>query len=98
MLLFGLALGEEVYAAVIVFLDPLLGEAAVFDFGEQLLHCFAGFIGDDTRPRSIVAVFGGIADGVTHVTEAAAIDQIDDEFEFVQTFEVSDFGLIAGFG
>ena len=42
-------------------------------------------------------MFGCVADGVAHVAEAAAIDQVDDELQFVQAFEVGDFGLIAGF-
>jgi hypothetical protein len=36
-------------------------------------------------------------DAVAHVGEAAAIDEIDDELEFVKDFEVGALGLIAGF-
>ena len=97
VLLFGFASGEEIGAALVVFLDPFFGEAAVLDFGEKLLHGFAGFLGDDARAGGVVAVFGGVADGIAHVAEAAAIDQIDDEFEFVEALEVGDFGLVAGF-
>src|ERR1700756_4718972 len=98
ILLFGFALGEEIDAAIFVFLNPFLGETSVFDFGEELLHGFAGFVSDDARACGVVAVFGGVADGIAHVAEAATVDEIDDELQFVETFEVSDFGLIAGFG
>src|SRR5262249_57815764 len=59
MLLLSLALGEEVRATLIIFLDPFLGEAAVFDFGEKLLHGLAGFLGDDSWASSVIPAFGG---------------------------------------
>ena len=47
-------------------------------------------------PRNVVAPLGGVGDGVAHVGQAAAIDQVDDELELVQDFEVGALGLIAG--
>ena len=41
-------------------------------------------------------MFGGVADGIAHVAEAAAINQINDQLQLVHAFEISDFGLIAG--
>jgi len=35
---------------------------------------------------------------VAHVAEAAAINQVDDEFQFVQAFEVGNFRLVSSFG
>ena len=96
LLLLGPALSQEIGAAFFVFLDPGFGEAAIADFREELLHGFAGLRGDDARTGMIVAVLGGIADGITHVAEATAVNQIDDELEFVETFEVGNFRLIAG--
>src|SRR5579862_2334135 len=98
VLLFGFTLGQEADAAIVVFGDPLLGKAAVLDFGQELFHGFTGFVGDDARASRVVAVFGGIANGVAHVAEATAVDEIDDQFEFVEALEVGDFGLIARFG
>ena len=49
-------------------------------------------------PSGVVALLGGIADGVAHVAQAAAVDQVNDELEFVHAFEVGDLGLVAGFG
>jgi len=63
----------------------------------SFLHFVARLLGDDARAGCVVAVFGGITDGVAHVAEAAAVDEVDDEFQFVQAFEIGDFRLIAGF-
>src|SRR5579862_5575695 len=76
VLLFGFTPGQEADAAVVVFGDPLLGKAAVLDFGEELFHGFTGFVGDDARASRVVAVFGGVANGVAHVAEATAVDEI----------------------
>ena len=42
--------------------DPLLGEFAGLDFGEDLLHFGAGLLVDDARAAGVVAVLGGVAD------------------------------------
>ena len=94
--LLALARGQEIRAARFVFRDPFLSKAAVADFGEDLAHFFARFLRDDARAGGVVAVFGGVADGIAHVAEAAAIDEVDDKLEFVHALEVGDFGLIAG--
>ena len=46
----------------------------------------------------VVAPLGGVGDGVAHVLEAAAIHEVDDEFELVEDLEVGEFGLVAGLG
>ena len=94
--LFRFSLGEEIGAALFVFCDPVLCEAAIADFRQELFHVFARLLRDDARARHVVAVLGGVADRVAHVAEPAAIDKIDDELQFVQALEVSDFGLIPG--
>ncbi len=86
----------EVLPAGLVLLDPVFGERAVLDFGEELLHLGAGGVGDDARAGGVVAVLGGVADGVAHVGEAAAIHEVDDQLELVQALEVGDLRLIAG--
>ena len=44
-----LALGEEVLATILAVLgDPLLGEAAVLDLLEHLVHLALGLLGDQT--------------------------------------------------
>ncbi len=48
-------------------------------------------------PDDVVAPLRRIGDGVAHVGQAAAIDEIDDQLELVEHFEVGALGLIAGF-
>src|SRR3712207_8966756 len=44
----------------------------------------------------VVAVLGGIADRVAHVLQPTFVDEIDDQLELVQAFEVGDLRLIPG--
>src|SRR6266403_266348 len=96
--LLAMASGEEVGAALFVFFDPGFGETAVANFRENLAHFFAGLFSDDARPSGVVALLGSVADGIAHVAKAAAVDQINDELGFVETFEIGDLRLIARFG
>ncbi len=48
-------------------------------------------------PADVIAPFRGVADGVAHVSQSAAVDQIHNQLELVQHFEVGALGLIAGF-
>lgn len=60
-------LGVEEGAAVLVLGDPLAGEHAVLDVGEDSLHVLLGLlIGQDTGTGDILAVLGGVGDGVVH--------------------------------
>src|SRR5438477_9161281 len=93
ILLFGFALGEKILAAIFVFLDPFFGEAAVANLRQEFFHFIASLLGHDARACGVVTVLRGIADGVAHVAEAAAIDEIYDKFEFVEAFEIGDFRL-----
>ena len=40
-------------------------------------------------------MLGGVADRIAHVTEPAAIDKVDDQFQLVHALEIGDLGLIA---
>ncbi len=60
------------------------------------LHRLAAFVVDDARAGDVVAPLRGVGDGVAHVSQAAAIDEVDDELELVEHFEVGALGLIAG--
>src|ERR1700682_4453946 len=96
MRLLAVAGGKKMGATLFVFFDPFSCKAAVADFGENLAHFFARFLGDDSRSGGIVALFGGVAHGIAHVAEATTVNEVDDEFEFVHALEVGHFGLIAG--
>src|SRR4029434_9186219 len=81
MLLLCFPLGKEVGAAVVVFLYPLFREAAFLTFRQELLDRFASFVGDDARASGVVALFGGVADGVAHVAKASAVNEVAYEID-----------------
>src|SRR6266446_10612361 len=96
-MLLALARGQEVGATLFIFFDPSLGKTAVANLREDLAHLFPRLLGDDARPSGIITLFGGIADGVAHVAEAAAVNQVHDEFELMHAFEIGDLWLVARF-
>ena len=62
---------------------------------QDLLHLGARLFGDHARAARVVAVFRGVRNRVTHVAEAALVDQIDDQLHFVQALEIGHFGRVA---
>jgi len=93
----GLTSRLELWQPRLIFGDPLLCELSILDVRKQGLHRLAGFVGDDLLARHVVAVLGRIADLISHVVQPAAIHQIDDQLEFMETLEVRNFRLIARF-
>ena len=92
------ALSEEVdlAAAVGAHLGQELGsEGAVLDLGQDLLHLLAGLRGDEALAGAVVAVLSGVGDGVTHLGEAALVDEVNDELHLVAGLEVGHLGLVA---
>src|SRR5260370_75065 len=97
VLLLALTRRQEVGAALFVLFDPGFCETAVADLREDLAPLFSRLLGDDARSGGIITLLGSIADGIAHVAEAAAVNQVNDELEFVEAFEVGDLGLVACF-
>src|SRR2546425_1061325 len=95
--LLAMASSEEVGATLLVLFDPGFRKAAVADFRENLAHFLASLFRDDARPSGVVALLGSVADGIAHIAEAATVDQINDELEFVEALEIGDLGLVARF-
>ena len=71
------------------------GKLTRLNFGEDFLHLLARLGIDDARAAGVIAVFGCVGNRETHVAEAAFIDEVDDQLELVQTFEVGDLGRVA---
>src|SRR4051812_12311278 len=92
----GLVEALEVLQAVLVLGTPFLRELAGLDLGEDPLHLGLGLLVDDARAAGEVAVLGGVADAVAHVTEAALVDQVDDQLHLVDALEVSHLRRVAG--
>src|ERR1700722_6180579 len=95
----GAALHQRVVdgAAGLVLGDPFLREHAALDFAEDFLHLGAGLLGDDAFAAGDVAVLRGVADREAHAADARFVDEIDDEFHFMQTFKISHLGSVTGF-
>src|SRR5207244_9944358 len=77
--------------------DPLLGERARRDLGEDPLHLHPGLVGDDAGTACEVAVLGRIRDRVVHVLEPALVQQVHDQLQLMEALEVRDLRLVAGF-
>src|SRR5579863_3927073 len=92
----GLAHGREAGAACLVFQYPACGKGAILDFAQDAAHLVARAFVNDARAGDIVAKFGGVTDGVTHVAHAALVHQIHDQLHLVHALEVGDFRLVAG--
>src|SRR5580700_11842926 len=88
----------ELLAAGVLVFEEALGEGAVLDVLQDPLHGLLHFRSDDARTGDVVTPLGGVGDGVAHVFEAAAVEEVDDELELVEDFEVGKLRLVAGLG
>src|SRR5271156_2370428 len=77
MLLGFLAQLAEVRQPGAVFGDPLVGEFARLDVGEQILHRLARGSTDHALAARHIAVLGRVTDRVPHVGDAALVDEVD---------------------
>ncbi len=48
-------------------------------------------------PVEVLTVFGGVADGVIHIGNAALVHKIHDELHLVQTLEICHLRRVTGF-
>ncbi|HET9387630.1 MAG TPA: hypothetical protein VFO67_21020 [Gemmatimonadales bacterium] len=78
--------------------DPLFGKCAAADVRQQALHFLTHGGRDDALTPGQITILGGVADRMPHEAEAAPIDQIDDQLQLVETFEVRHLGRVPGFG
>src|SRR5205823_6580082 len=93
VVLFALASCQEIGTTFFIFFHPGLCETAVADLREDFAHLLARLLGDDAWPCGVIALFGSVAYGIAHIAEAAAVDQVNDELEFVETFEIGNLRL-----
>src|SRR6266516_3775789 len=80
------------------FRDPFFRERPAADVGEQPPHLLTHRRADDAVAARQIAVFGGIADRMPHEAETAAVDEIHDELQLVQTLEVRHLRRVPGVG
>src|SRR5690606_22708345 len=80
-----------------VFQNEVLGIFAGLDVLQALAHSGAGLVGDDARAGDVLAVFRVVGNGVVHVGDAALVDQVHDQLQFMQALEVRHFRCVPGF-
>jgi len=80
----------------LVLKHPFGGELAALDLGQDLRHSPAALGTDHPRPAGQPPELGGVADRIVHPRQPPLVNEIDDQLEFMQTFEIGDLRLIAG--
>ena len=88
--------GLEARLVDAVLQHPVAGEASALDIGQHAAHLGLGLVGDDARAGDVLAVFGGVADRVVHIGDAALVNEVDDQLHFVQALEIGHLGGVAG--
>ena len=81
---------------VVHVLDPLAGELAGLDVGEDRLHLLAHVLVDHALAARVVAELGRVRDRVAHAGEPVLVHQVDDQLQLVEALVVGDLGRVAG--
>jgi CDP-diacylglycerol--serine O-phosphatidyltransferase len=89
--------GNQGWCTRLVFQDEALRVFAGLDVFQALTHRVLGIFGHDTRTGDIFAVLCIVRNRVIHVGDTAFVNQIDDQFQLVQTLEIRHFRCIASF-
>ena len=76
---------------------PTLLRTGLLNFAQDLLHFLFCLFGHYPRTASDITILGRRADGIPHIGNAALIDQVHDQFYFMQALEIGHFRGIAGF-
>ena len=78
-----------------IFQNPLTGELSRLDFVENTLHFGPGFLRNHAWSAAVVTVLGSIGHAVSHIVQTTLVEQVDDQFQFMQAFEVGHFRLVS---
>ncbi len=78
-----------------VFQNEFAGEGPGLDLGQDALHLMPGIVGDDAPAPGDIAVLGGGGNPVPHARNALLVDQVHDQFHFVETLKIGHLGLVA---
>src|SRR5215211_4316496 len=74
---------QESRQAGLILQNPLLRELPALDVREYVAHLFSDILVYELRPGGVVAVLGGVRDGVAHPGEPALVDEVHDQLELV---------------
>ena len=69
--------------------DEVLGILTRLNARQHLAHGVLGVLGDDLRTRDVLAILGIVRNRIIHIADTAFVHQVDDQLQFMQTFEVS---------
>ena len=72
-----------------------LGEGAILNIGQDILHALLGIGINNARARNVAAKLGSIRYRVVHVGDAALKHQVHDELHLVQHLKVGHFWLVS---
>src|SRR5262249_14093608 len=81
----------------LVFKYPLFGELALLNFTQDLLHFQFRLLRHYARTPGNITILGRSTDRIPHIGNATLVDQIHDQFYFVQALEISHLRGVAGF-
>ena len=80
---------------ILRFANPFLRELAALDVLERRRHALCDRAIDDLRANGEITPLRRGRNARTHSGDASFMNEIDDEFQFVQTFEVGQLGRVA---
>ena len=72
-------------------------ELSGLDFFQDAPHFRFRFFRDDARTAGNTTIFSSIRHGVPHIGDTAFVEEIDDQLQFVQTFEVGHLRCVTRF-
>ena len=95
------ALGAQLFQLLIAALnvgEQALGEGAVLNIGQDVPHALLCARINQAGARQVATELGGVRDRIVHVRNTAFEHEVDNEFHFVQAFEVGHLRLVASLG
>src|SRR5258706_61920 len=74
---------QEFVTAALVLVDPLFSELTGLNLRQNLFHLVTRLLVDDARASRIVAVLRSVRNRIAHIAEAALVNKIDNQLQFV---------------
>src|SRR4051812_16304475 len=79
------------------FANPLARKFAALDITERGSHALMNLAINDLRPHREVSPLCGFGNPLAHSAEPALLHKIDDELQFMQTFEIGQLRWVSRF-
>src|SRR5699024_5695917 len=88
----------EFLVATLNISQQTLGEGAVLDISQDVLHALLGTSIDNAWAGDVATELSGVRYRVVHVADAALEHEVNNQLELVQNLEVRHLWLVASFG